>query len=181
MSAIQSSNLIIPGQMRSSEISSKNHFDTVGVLQATCTSTTTHSPQSETCVGVRRVVYIALAGLFFALGMIGIVLPGLPTTPFMLLTSYFLARSWPSMHRIFLGNKLFGPILRNWQQHRAVEPRVKLQAAFLVGLAMAWLLLFSSLPFMQLSVVLAFASFGLFTIYLLPTVTQTPSRKTPSL
>jgi len=124
--------------------------------------------------GARRVACIALAGLFFALGVIGILLPGLPTTPFMLLTSYFLARSWPRMQRMLLGNKLFGPILRHWQQHRAVEPRVKLQAVFLVGLAVAWLLLFSSLPVTQLLAVLAFVSIGLLTIYWLPTVKQKP-------
>lgn len=75
--------------------------------------------------------YITLAGVFFVLGMIGIVLPGLPTTPFLLLTSYFLSRSWPRMHRTLMANNLVGPILRQWQQHRAVEQHVKLKAAAL--------------------------------------------------
>ncbi|NOY28703.1 MAG: DUF454 domain-containing protein [Planctomycetes bacterium] len=50
------------------------------------------------------------------LGIIGIALPGLPTTPFLLLTSFFLARSWPRMHQRLLASKLFGPVLRPWKQ-----------------------------------------------------------------
>lgn len=174
MPKLQPSSPIIPRQMRSSVISSKNRIVTSGVLLATPAPSSMQSTSIESVCGIRRVAYITLAGIFFALGMIGIALPGLPTTPFLLLTSYFLARSWPRMHRMLLKNKLFGSILRHWQQHRAVEPRVKLQASFLVGLAMAWLLFFSNLPFTQFIVVLAFASIGLLTIYWLPTVTQKP-------
>ena len=65
---------------------------------------------------IRKVLYIALAGIFFTLGMIGVVLPGLPTTPFLLLTSFFLARSWPRMHQRLMDNKLCGPILRRIQR-----------------------------------------------------------------
>lgn len=120
--------------------------------------------------GVRRLVYLALAGLFFVLGIIGIVLPGLPTTPFLLLTSYFLARSWPRMHRMLLANNLVGPFLRKWQQCRAVESRTKFQAIVLVGASVALLLFFSRLPTPMLAIVLALASVGLLVIYRLPTV-----------
>ena len=120
--------------------------------------------------GVWRTVYITLAGVFFGLGIIGIVLPGLPTTPFILLSSYFLARSWPRMHRMLLANNLVGPILRQWQQHRAIELRVKVKAVVLVGVAMALLIYFSNLPSALLATVLAIASIGLIVIYRLPTV-----------
>jgi len=141
-----------------------------GALRAACVPVATQSVDRDCVKGVRRLVFLALAGLFFVLGMIGIVLPGLPTTPMLLLTSYFLARSWPRMHRKLLANKLLGPILCHWHQHRAVEPRTKVQAAFLVGLAMALLFFFSSLPLTQRVAVLAFASIGLLTIYKLPTL-----------
>ena len=101
--------------------------------------------------------------------MIAIVLPGLPTTPFLLLTSYFLARSWPRMHRMLLANSLVGPFLRPWKQHRAVEPRTKLQAAVLVGVSMALLIYFSNLPTALLATVLMLASVGLLVIIRLPT------------
>ena len=137
-------------------------------------------PMSETeqpadgkyVIGIWRVVYISLAGTFFVLGMIGIVLPGLPTTPFLLLTSYLLARSWPRMNQMLLANRLTGPILRQWQQHRALEPRTKFQAAFLVCVAMALLICFSSLGPALLTTVLVLASIGLLVIYRLPTITR---------
>lgn len=78
---------------------------------------------------------------------------------------------------MLLANKLFGPILRHWQQHRAVEPRVKIQATFLVGLAMMFLMLFSSLPPIQLVAILALASIGLITIFWLPTSRRLESEK----
>src|SRR5688572_19661559 len=43
--------------------------------------------------GWRKVVYLLLAGLSLSLGLLGVLLPGLPTTPFVLLGSYFLVRS----------------------------------------------------------------------------------------
>ena len=46
--------------------------------------------------GSRRLLYLLLAALFFALGLIGIFLPLLPTTPLMLLTSYFLGSLVPT-------------------------------------------------------------------------------------
>ncbi|MCG8450855.1 MAG: YbaN family protein [Pirellulales bacterium] len=118
---------------------------------------------------VKRMVFLALAGVFFVLGMIGIVLPGLPTTPLLLLTSYFLVRSSPRMHQMLLDSRLFGPPLRHWQQHRTVQPRTKLQAGLLVCAAMAMLLAFSKLPPALLAAVLALAVVGLVVIYRLPT------------
>ena len=118
--------------------------------------------------GVWRMMYLTLAGVFFVLGIIGIVLPGLPTTPFLLLTSYFLARSWPRMHRMLLANKLVGPFLRQWQQHRAVKLRTKIHAAVLVCVVMALFIYFSNLSTALMATVLALASLGLLVIYRLP-------------
>ena len=62
--------------------------------------------------------------------------------------------------------------IRQWQQHRAVEPRIKLQAAILVGAAMVLLICFSNLDFALMTTVLAFASIGLLVIYRLPTLSK---------
>jgi len=130
---------------------------------------TTPSIDGDYVRGVRRIAYISLAGLFFILALIGIVLPGLPTTPFLLLTSYFLGRSWPRLHQRLLANKIVGPALCHWQQHRAVTSRTKLQAALLVGLAMVWLLGFSNFSPSLLVALFALTCTGLLVIYYLPT------------
>jgi len=76
--------------------------------------------------GLKRAVCVVLAGLFFALAVLGVILPGLPTTPFLLLTSYFLIRSSDRLHKKLLASKRFGPLLRDWHEHRALRPRVKI-------------------------------------------------------
>ncbi len=131
---------------------------------------------SECVRGLRRIAFFGLGGVFFVLGMVGIVLPGLPTTPFLLLTSYFLARSSPRLQRRLLSNRLVGPILSQWQRHRAVEPRVKRRAVALVAVAMALLIGFSRMPPTLLAIVLALASVGLLVIWRLPTVPRETTR-----
>lgn len=77
---------------------------------------------------VRRAVYVGLGLFFVGLGGAGAMLPVLPTTPFLLLASYFFVRSSPRLNDWLLRSRLFGPLLRDWQQHRAVRPRVKVTA-----------------------------------------------------
>jgi uncharacterized membrane protein YbaN (DUF454 family) len=75
--------------------------------------------------GPARVLHLLLGGLFFMLAVLGALLPLLPTTPFLLLASYFLVRSSPGLNDKLLASRTFGPLLRDWQRHRAVRPRVK--------------------------------------------------------
>ncbi len=60
-----------------------------------------------------------------ALGIAGIVLPLLPTTPFILLAAACFARSSPRFHDWLLNQRVAGPIIREWQTHRAMPRRVK--------------------------------------------------------
>lgn len=79
---------------------------------------------------MRRSVYKPLGVLFLALGVVGLVLPVLPTTPFVLLAAWFFARSSERWHQRLLDSELFGPMIRNWEQRRCISRRAKL-----VGLA----------------------------------------------
>lgn len=72
-----------------------------------------------------RLVYLLLGTLFLGLGALGIATPGLPTTPFLLLTAWFYARSSTRLHRWLYGHPRFGPILGDWHQHRVLRPRTK--------------------------------------------------------
>lgn len=91
----------------------------------------------EVAAGMKRVAFLVLAGLTFILGVLGAVLPGLPTTPFLLLTSYFLVRSSPRLNAALLRSRFFGPILTDWQIHGGVRRDVKAQAITIVILAVA--------------------------------------------
>ena len=63
------------------------------------------------------------------LGIAGIVLPLLPTTPFILLASACFMRGSPAFHRWLHEHKTFGPMLENWHKHRAVTRKVKQRGA----------------------------------------------------
>ncbi|TWT88644.1 Inner membrane protein YbaN [Pseudobythopirellula maris] len=79
----------------------------------------------EMAVGWRRWLYLAGAAVTFVLAMIGVVMPGLPTTPFLLLTSYCLLRSSRELHETLLRSRTFGGLLRDWRLYRAVRRGVK--------------------------------------------------------
>lgn len=63
--------------------------------------------------------------VFLGLGVLGIVLPLLPTTPFVLLSAACFARSSERWHRWLLANETFGPMIRNWEDKRCISCKVK--------------------------------------------------------
>jgi len=69
--------------------------------------------------------WIALGLLFLLLGGIGVALPLLPTTPFVLLAAACFARSSPRLHNWLLRSQVFGPMLRDWENNKCVSARVK--------------------------------------------------------
>jgi len=118
----------------------------------------------------KRICFIALAGVFFALGAAGIVLPGLPTTPFLLLTSYFLVRAWPRMNARLLKSRIFGGILRDWQQRGGVRRDVKVKAIVLVAAIVCTGLFVADLTPLLRGIVASGAMVGLLVIRRLPEI-----------
>lgn len=84
-----------------------------------------------------------LGGLSLFLGAIGVILPLLPTTPFIILAAFCFARSAPALHARLVQSPTFGPAIASWQAKGAIAPRHKAMAvgmmltafigAFLVG------------------------------------------------
>jgi uncharacterized membrane protein YbaN (DUF454 family) len=83
-----------------------------------------------------RVFYLGLGAGFFALGALGILLPVLPTTPFMLLAAWAFARSSPRLHTWLMSHPVFGPPLRRWEAHRVIPRPVKTVAVTAMVLSM---------------------------------------------
>lgn len=71
--------------------------------------------------GLRRWVYKGLGVLFFGLSLVGVAAPLIPTTPFVILSSYFALRSSPALNERLLRSRLFGRILHDWHRHRAMR------------------------------------------------------------
>ena len=75
--------------------------------------------------GPLRWVLLALGWLFVGLGVVGAVLPILPTTPFLLLAAACFARSSERFYLWLLDNRIFGPLIRDWRAHRAMPRNAK--------------------------------------------------------
>ncbi len=74
---------------------------------------------------MKKTFYKPLGFLFLGLAVLGILLPILPGTPFLLLSAWFFARSSEKWHRRLLNSDLFGPLINNWEQNRCISGRTK--------------------------------------------------------
>ena len=105
-----------------------------------------------------RVVFLALGTLFVALGIAGIFLPVLPTTPFMLLAATCYARASTRFYNWLLNNRMFGPTILEWRRYRSIPYRVKWTAIVLMGVTLS-ISIVNFVPWPELQVALAI--FGL--------------------
>lgn len=87
-----------------------------------------------------RWLLLALACASLAAGVVGVFVPGLPTTPFLLLAAWAAARSSPRLHRWLLRHRLFGQLIADWQAGGRVRRRAKWNAT--VAMTACGLLLF---------------------------------------
>ena len=94
--------------------------------------------------GFRRLLWLLLAYATLTLGVIGIFVPGLPTTPFVLLSAYAAAHGSARLHAWLLAHRRFGPLIRDWQAEGAVSRRAKWLAT--VMMAAAAIVMFLSAP-----------------------------------
>jgi uncharacterized membrane protein YbaN (DUF454 family) len=81
-----------------------------------------------------RILWLVLGLASLALAVIGIVLPLLPTVPFLLLAAFFFARSSARLYDWLIAHPLFGPPIRDWRAHGAIRRRVKWLATLSVAL-----------------------------------------------
>ena len=72
-----------------------------------------------------RALLILLGFLFVGLAALGIAVPGLPATPFLLLAAACFARSSERFYGWLLGNPVFGPMIRDWRETRSLSRRSK--------------------------------------------------------
>ena len=73
-----------------------------------------------------RIILLALGWICVSLGFIGIFVPGLPTTIFLIIALWAFTKSSTKFRNWLLNHKRFGPILHNWQEHRVVPLRAKI-------------------------------------------------------
>jgi uncharacterized membrane protein YbaN (DUF454 family) len=77
---------------------------------------------------LQRRTYLAFGFVALSLGVIGIPMPVLPTTPFLLLAAWCFARSSERWHQWLLANETFGPVISRWEERRCISLRTKMIA-----------------------------------------------------
>lgn len=81
---------------------------------------------------LQNYLLVILGWLFTILGIIGALLPVLPTTPFLIVALAFFSKSSPRFHQMLLNNIWFGPILKQWEDKKTLSRQTKYKAYFLI-------------------------------------------------
>lgn len=83
-----------------------------------------------------RWIYAVLGWMAVTLGVIGIVVPLLPTTAFMILAAFLFAKGSPRARAWLVDHPKFGPHIRNWEEHGAISAKAKFWAVALMALVL---------------------------------------------
>ena len=95
---------------------------------------------------VRRLIYLGVGWLSLGMAVAGVILPILPTTPMLLVAAWAFGKSSPELAERIRNHKVFGPSVRDWQDHGVIALRAKSLAIGIMALMGVWLWGFGNLP-----------------------------------
>ncbi|MCK5873952.1 MAG: YbaN family protein [Alcanivoracaceae bacterium] len=93
---------------------------------------------------------LALTALM--LGAIGIVLPGLPTVPFLILAAWSGSRGWPALEAHLLDHPKHGDTIRRWRERRAIPRGAKIAATLMMLLSITLIFLSAAPPQLRIAI-----------------------------
>lgn len=106
----------------------------------------------------RKLGYFIVGWISLALGVLGIVLPLLPTTPFVLLSAFCFSKSSKRFHSWLLNHQVFGPLVKDWQRHGVIKLKAKILATVSMLLMVSISLYFVNIPAIYVFVILLMIS-----------------------
>lgn len=95
----------------------------------------------------KKVIFIILGWLFLVLAVIGIPLPILPTTPFLLLAAYFFSQSNERLHQWLLHTKYLGPMIVNWERYGIIRTKAKVLSVTIIITLFSYTLIFVNVSY----------------------------------
>lgn len=95
---------------------------------------------------MKRVLCLILGSVTLVLGAVGVFIPILPTTPFLLLTAFFFLRSSARLYDWLMNHRIFGPYIYQYVKHRAIERKTKIYALTSLWITMIIAILIAPLP-----------------------------------
>ena len=106
-----------------------------------------------------KALYILFGTLSLILGIIGVFLPLLPTTPFLLLTAALYVRSSPRLYHWLLHQKYLGNYIRNFRENKAIPLRAKIISISLIWITILNCIFFIA-PYLWLKILLLLIAIG---------------------
>jgi uncharacterized membrane protein YbaN (DUF454 family) len=91
---------------------------------------------------IKRSLFVTLGTIFLVVGVVGIFVPILPTTPFLLLAASFYARGSEKFHNWLLNNRILGAYIRQYVDGKGMPLRVKLFTILLLWIAISFTIVF---------------------------------------
>ncbi len=95
---------------------------------------------------VLRYVFLACGHVFLAVGVIGVFVPLLPTTPFLLLAAWCYSKGSEAFESWLINHKYLGPPVVAWRLHRVVRPGAKILAGVVMTSSVLWVWLNDQIP-----------------------------------
>jgi uncharacterized membrane protein YbaN (DUF454 family) len=95
---------------------------------------------------MKRILYLIAGWLSVGLGIIGIVLPLMPTVPFMILAAFCFARSSPKFEAWLVNHPQFGPHILRWRQNGAISRKGKYAASIAFSISAIIGVIFIKMP-----------------------------------
>ena len=112
--------------------------------------------------------YLAAGWAALATGVLGIFLPVLPTTPFVLIAAYCFSRSSPRLYQGLLASKTMGPIITQWEAHGVIPLRAKLLATAIILPLVGYPILFREIHIFAKVAAAAISACGLLFVWTRP-------------
>ena len=122
---------------------------------------------------MKRMILISLGWLCVSLGFIGIFVPGIPTTIFLIIALWAFTKSSEKLRHWLLNHKRFGPILNNWQEHKVVPRKAKILMVILMSLAVVLFYYSSQNLYLTIGLIIILVSVA---IYVISLPSKTPEK-----
>ncbi|MCG8492326.1 MAG: YbaN family protein [Sneathiellales bacterium] len=108
----------------------------------------------------KKLILMAIGWFFVALGALGIILPILPTTPFLLISLWAFSQSSDRFHDWLYNHKVFGPPLREWSEYGVIPLKAKVIALSTMALSATLVIFFSNVAWWGLAGMLSLMAIG---------------------
>jgi len=109
-----------------------------------------------------KALWVIAGSVFVVLGAFGVILPGLPTTPFLILAAACYIRSSQRLYDWLIANKTFGPYLRDYREGKGIPKRAKKIALVMMTIFVGYAVLFALDDLFVRIVVLILGMIGFF-------------------